>query len=214
VHVPTAPLSVDELLALAPALAGHGRYCYSLALAYLDGLAAPGSEPAGSELVRYRKALACLRCAEALQFEAEERIAVHKAWIYARFGDPERAQLLVKDIQTWELDGEKDILERIAARDVPPVDIPPAEHDPSWEAIRSCIAGTSAASLLVLCDPYALTSGWKPNARYFLADASVTGHDLTALGVVEFDLAIGSHDDQRRAQSAGLKCAEWVVIAE
>jgi len=258
VELPPEALGVNELLALAPVLTGHGRYYYSLALAYLDVEA--GSEPANVEIVRWRKALACLRCAETFQFEAKERIAVYKALIYARMGDFERAQSLVEQIEPWELDGEAALLETIRAEGAPPLEIalvprdsgsallssgsgiapvpansefaplPPnagglsvgalveAETDSSsiWEGVKSRIVESSAKSLLVVRDPLAMSSLWKPDVCYLLADASVTGLDLEACAPIgiKFELAVGSLDDQRLARDAGLKCAEWITIPE
>jgi hypothetical protein len=87
---PSGPKSLDESMRNAP---DPARLVYSMALAYLDSDAPDGAA----------NALACLRSAEALGFEGDERILLYRAIIAARHGDETEAKSLRRNLDPRRL---------------------------------------------------------------------------------------------------------------
>src|SRR5579872_589711 len=105
------PLGLADLRAAAPMVPDHARLYYSLGRAYLEGDAE----------VDLRRALACLRSAEAFDFESPERSALYRALIAARRGDPEQARSLVRALVPYELtETENALRERLLRGEVTP----------------------------------------------------------------------------------------------
>ena len=91
------PLPIEALRALPETIQSQGRYHFSLALAYLDSDSSDNAVPA----------LAALDQAEALEFEAKDRLTLYKALCLYRIGKTEEAKALVTPLKPYELVDEE-----------------------------------------------------------------------------------------------------------
>ena len=100
----SGPKSLDESMRNAP---DPARLVYSMALAYLDSDAPDGAA----------NALACLRSAEALGFEGDERILLYRAITAVRHGDDSQAKSLRRHLDPGSLSAaEWDLLDAAIRR--------------------------------------------------------------------------------------------------
>lgn len=206
-----APLPADTLRAAAREMPDHGRLYFSLALAELFGDAASDApnlaQEAGSR-TSLRRALACLRTAEFFDFEAAERVLLYKAWIYARLGDTAMAQRLTADIEAWELDEERPLLERIRAGAVSAL----RDSTPSvaLRALELYQDGHPSMKLLVAGDATAESALWLPHSRYLLIDESVTGLTIEIAERLAMRFAVGIADTRIADAARRLECDRWI----
>jgi hypothetical protein len=196
------PLPLATLRAAVVTMLDEPRIYYSMALAYLDVGAA-------------RPALACLRCAEALDFEGIERINLYKAVIAARRGRLEEARLLASALSPDEL-SEHEIEIRSSlmthATVVHPID---ARATSAWRAALER-APADVRSVLVCSDGSAESADMLPAARYLLADPTVTGLDPASVARLDraFDVVLGTPADITTAQAAGVRSDRWIILED
>lgn len=209
------PLSTEQLVALCPTLPDHARLHFSLALSYLmpDKL----HSEAENQLFT-RRALACLRCAEALECEEVERITLYRGLIEARNGHKEEARETVSLLVSQELTTFEQALYFQLMNEQ--VEANTGTNDPldeAWLKVKTQLEAQPGMvrSLLVLGDWQAITADWLPSARcYFAAANPMNGLApgmVTRLNLT-FDLGIASANDQRIAQMAGVQCARWLTV--
>ena len=200
-------LPIEVLIAEITALPDEPRLYFSLALRYLDA-DAPGALSL-SYSNSYSRALACLRCADALAHPSPERIALYKALTATRRGLP---NALIDDLPPYELTPEENLLrEEILAG---PSAVPAPAKSGDWQALTARVAQTGAASLLVVGDEEAVSADWLPAARYLLAAPTTTGlapSSVARLGL-EWQLGVGSEGNRERLRAAGVVCADWLVV--
>lgn len=201
------PLPVADLLALAELIPDHARLYYSLGLDYLE------NEDSTSD----QKALACLRCAEALGFEATERIMLYKALLMARRGRSEEALGLIQSLDLREMtEEEQKLLSKIARNQIQQRACPETATSSVWETACRQVEGSaeSAESLLVIGDSEGVSAHWLPQARYLLIAPEVTGLSVataSSLGL-QFEAGIAAEEWQQAARQAGLLCKKWLTI--
>jgi hypothetical protein len=162
-----------------------------------------------------RLALACLRCAETCKMEASERIQLYRALVEARLGDTEYARRLAEPLDPAELTASECILrEHVLRESLPDVTNQTQPAALSWKGAGARIHSINPDSMLVIEDEQAITATWAKDADYLLAAKGITGLTLEAVASFrrQFSVCIGSTDDQKRAQEAGIECEEWVTL--
>ena len=196
-------LPTAALIAEIPALPDEPRLYFSLALRYLD------ADAPDALALSHSRALACLRCADALAHPSPERIALYKALIATRRGLP-NANALINALPPYELTPEENLLRKeiLAEPSNPPA---PAKSG-HWQALTARVAQTGAASLLVVGDEEAISADWLPDARYLLAAPATTGlaPDSVARLGLEWQLGVGSEAERERLRAVGVVCAQWL----
>jgi hypothetical protein len=204
-HVPTTfpTLALSELLALPTAMPENARVYYSQARAWLE-TDSPGAA---------RRALACLRCAEALPFESVERVTLYKSLALARCGDATRSIQLASTLESDDLTVDEDALRtRLLNREIVPDS---ASDAPGPLALlRPVVEARTPESLLVVRDPDAETASWLPEASYVIAVPHINGLSSAALGRVkrDFSLGLGTSHDKQNVERAGVRCAAWLTV--
>ena len=216
-HTPQTAIPAQDLRALAPAMPDHARLYFSLALAYLDpDYVRSLDETTPVDAAAHRRALACLRCAETLDFESAERIAIYKAWIYSRFGQADAARALVSSLKAWELDSESSLLDKILSGTTQALAEMDSTAGPGWSSSRKELERNTPETLVVFGDPDALTSVWMPESRYLVIDESVTGltPEAAAQLPIDFKVCIGPPAYRQRAAAAGIQWDRWIAVPE
>jgi hypothetical protein len=200
------PMSTEELIALASLVPDYGRRLYGLGLSYL------WSESATD----VRRALACLRSAEALGFEAPERTILYRGVALARLGDRERALHGIASILTEEFTaGEMRLRTQIAAGEI---DIVPDTGTTVNSAWRNCERQLTELknieSLLVLGDREAVTAVCLLEAGYLQCAPDMNGLSLAGLtDPRRFDVACGTRADLADACAAGMEWKRAIEVA-
>jgi hypothetical protein len=187
------PADVETLKSLVTSCPDTARILFSMALRYIDE----------GDPISDARALACLRTAEFLQFEACERITLWRAVLAARSGAVEEAATLGKSLQPHEIsDGERARLESALASSgqaAGPVNQQPA-------------TSKTPETVLVLDDHDAKSARWFPASRYLWV--STAGNRLSlswAAGVqTSFDAVCGPLQLRKEAEAAGIRYAEWI----
>jgi len=211
--VKMTPLSVEPLHALSTQMSGHARLHFSLALAYLDI-----DTPAGD-----RRAKACLRNAEFLDFESEERLRLYHAVIAARKGRSDEAADLASAISPYDLTkSEAELRERLVSGEMAanyPMVVETETVVDCWQELPNRARGYSGVNSVLVCgDENAVSSEWAPHAKYLLVSKQVNGIAATGLRAIlekrdgHFDLGIGSSSSMDALKVAGAKCEDWITI--
>ena len=211
-----SPLSAPELRALATRLPDHARLCFSLALAYLDPDCQRSLDRAlPPDAVAHRRALACLRSAETLGFEASERVAVHKGWIYARLGRTDHSCTLVESLQPWELDEEATLLEMIRSGSIQSISLEEAPSAARWAAAKTEVDQSGTKALAAFGDTDAVTADWLPSARYISVDEAVTGLTVDAASrlSIDYEVCVGTAESRLIANQCRINWRRWVLVA-
>ena len=205
VHDPV-PLPLDRLRALADTMPAHGRRYFSLASGYLETGAA-------ADLPR---ALACLRCAQALNFESPERLVLYSALVLAKYGEQAPAAALIEAYAPEEFTPAENALRSQIQEGKVALLWESQEDDPRWEAGREALQQQGEVdSLLVVGDEQARSARWFPHARYFLAAGGVNGitPERVAQCGLRFAWGIGPAEQVASLQDAGATCDNWLTIA-
>jgi hypothetical protein len=221
--LPQTSLSAEELRALAPTMPDQARLYYSLGLAYLLPHASLTVDDIGDPLIAitpveasaHRKALACLRCAEALDFESAERVALYKAWIYLRLGNAAKAQRMIEALDKREFtEAEARLLSRVNSPPPLPLRDAEPEQPAEWLVARQIVQESGGASVVVIGDSMAFSAEWLPDSRYMLADAAVTGVSAEVVARLgwQFSIAVGSNSDRIRAEESELQFDQWIIL--
>ena len=206
-----ALLSVSALLAQASHLADNPRYYFALAIAYLQ-------EQTAENL---RKALVCLRCAEALQFECPDRTTLYQGFIEARLGFTPLAQQRVRGLIPYTLTvEEQQIRENILRVNVDIAELAMeagALSDSPWMQLyanQSSLSSLIGKTILVLGDTEARSAWWQPTQNYFSASKEVTGLSVYDLVLVPlpYDVVVATRGQQQEAQAAGVVCSHWLLL--
>jgi hypothetical protein len=198
------PMSTAELIALAALVPDYGRRLYALGLGYL------WSESAAD----VRRALACLRTAEALGFEAPERTILYRGVALARLGDPDLAQQAIASILVEEMTAaETDLRTGIAVGEIDRVLVSGVTVSPAWQnCARRLRELRGIESMLVLGDGEAVTAACLLESCYLLCAPEVNGLPVSELKEPRrFDAACGTRADLADARNAGF---EWERVIE
>jgi hypothetical protein len=200
------PLDAATLRAMAAAMAGHPALYYSLALAYLS------DHGEGSPSL----ALACLRCAEALNYDSPERIALYKGVALGALGQDREAMRMVEPLVTYELTPEENGLRReILAGRVPHGYASCGTKTPSSPPPPHVQGSGISGRVLVLHDTHGSSALWFQDATFFLADPMVTGLSIgnVCQTGLEFDYCVGPAAILERARRAHISVACWVPLS-
>lgn len=217
-EAPSLPcVSAQTLRSHATTLGTYARFHYTLALKYLFGEAlnqhTPMPADAPSNLYR---ALACLRCAEALGFEAPERAVLYRALILAKWGQIEAARSLVQPLTPYEMTPEEQKWQQqILAGSIVPEPVAAPIETADWEAaIQDWKNLSEPQSVLLIGEAAALSARHRPDDRYFLAASEINGFsaaDVARLPMT-FTLGIASVREAHNAQQAGVQCDRWILL--
>jgi hypothetical protein len=206
------PLPLAPLHALSGQMAGHSRLHFSLALAYLEEDSQAGD----------RRALACLRNAEFLDFESDERLSLYYALIEARKGRANDAASLAASILPYDLtENEAELRRQLVSSEICAKYY--GERNESladcWHSLPSCSDGYSDVHSVLVCgDEDAVTSDWARTAKYLLVSPQVNGLQAIGLSAIltrkkhQFDVGIGSASYMSALKAAGICCADWITI--
>ncbi len=209
VPVTTHPLPLQPLHALSGQMAGHSRLHFSLALAYLEEESLNGD----------RRALACLRNAEFLDFESEERLNLYYALIEARKGRTNEAASMAASILPYDLTGnEAELRRQLMCYEISSKYDEAERNESLPDCWRSLPNYSEVNSVLVCGDENAFTSDWARHAKYLLVSQQINGLQAVGLPAIlerrehQFDVGIGSASSMSALKAAGIRCADWITI--
>jgi len=210
VRVVETVLDLEALLSIADVMADHSRFHFSLALAHLDSRTDTG----------VRRARACLRAAELLDFESNERLILYNAIAAMRLGRHQEAARFASSINSYDLTAEENaLLQQALSSNEPAFSNQNEAEDNSLSEIRTVLEQLAGVNSLLVCrDETAVTCDWIPNAKYLLVSEQINGLMPGGLGAfaagagMQFDVGVGLDTDRVACFSSGVTCGTWITI--